>query len=958
MSELSVLLKMKDEMSRQLDAAKGKLGGFSGALKGMGIGIAAGGAALVGLGAAAIKSGADFEAGMREVNTMIGLNEEQFQNLSQQVLDLSSEVGKGGDELADALYQAVSAGVPASEAINMIRTSAQAAVGGVTDVTTATDGLTTVLNAFKIPASEAGMVADVMFTTVKGGKCLVGSTRVLMADGRYESIDNLSTGGDVVSYDGRTFQTMPAQWVDQGVKETVRVRTRLGREITTTWNHPYLSIPKEQDIRSTKRPTWRLVREIRVGDSIAVPTALPYFGPNAVPEYEAALLGLWIAEGAGKNSTPRLTTNKYEGQLKQWASQYGCEVKNLEKRPGKTPTYSLTTGKRNGGRISNPIYAMLTRYGIADCISGDKHIPKAVFSWNRASVSMLLRWLFNGDGWFQSKTNGRSKCQIGFVSKSETLVRDVSHLLLRYGIVGRIRNRGNCFVWETDRYFEVQRFIEFIGIDRPGTETIRGTIPQKEKARWGVVEYDPVVAIEPSGTEHVYDLVVPHLHNFVANDIIAHNTTFEELSASMFNVAPIAAAAGVSFEEVAGAIATVTKQGVPTSVATTQLRAAIQAILKPTADMKTALTDLGYASGDAMLAELGFQGTLDTLVTAAGGSTEAMGLMFGSVEGMSAVLSLTGDNAKTFAADLENSMNAAGAATDAYNEVNKGAGRQFEMLQEKVQALMAELGTQLLPLLTPLIDGFMKLIDSLPIDEIGELLSNLLPPLVDALMSLLDALPIDGFIKLVESALKPTFAILGKVMGAIPTDAFNALLDALTPIIDVLGEIILLIPIEPFLELVGILVKDLAPILRLVATILDTILKPVLQLVFFLLEKIMDVLGPVLEGVGKVIGWVAGGLGKAANAVGGFFGNLFGGATGAIVTSPTLAMIGEAGPEAVVPLSSAPGASALSGFGGGQTTINITVQGSVLSENDLVETVRSGLIRTGRANVSALGAFA
>ena len=605
MAELSVLLKMKDEMSRQLDAAKGKLGGFSGALKGMGIGIAAGGAALVGLGAAAIKSGADFEAGMREVNTMIGLNEEQFQNLSQQVLDLSAEVGKGGDELADALYQAVSAGVPASEAINMIRTSAQAAVGGVTDVTTATDGLTTVLNAFKIPASEAGSVADVMFTTVKGGK-----------------------------------------------------------------------------------------------------------------------------------------------------------------------------------------------------------------------------------------------------------------------------------------------------------------------------------------------------------------TTFEELSASMFNVAPIAAAAGVSFEEIAGAIATVTKQGVPTSVATTQLRAAIQAIIKPTADMKAALDDLGYATGDAMLQELGFQGALDTLSTATNGSTETLGKMFGSVEAMSAVLSLTGENAATFSADLENSMNAAGAATDAYNEINKGTSRQFEILQEKVQALLAELGTQLLPLLTPLIDGFMKLIDSLPIDEIGELLSNLLPPLVDALMSLLDALPIDGFIKLVESALKPTFAILGKVMGAIPTDAFNALLDALTPIIDVLGEIILLIPIEPFLDLVGILVKDLAPILRLVATILDTILKPVLQLVFFLLEKIMDVLGPVLEGVGKVIGWVAGGLGKAANAVGGFFGNLFGGATGAIVTSPTLAMIGEAGPEAVVPLSSAPGASALSGFGGGQTTINITVQGSVLSENDLVETVRSGLIRTGRANVSALGAFA
>jgi hypothetical protein len=48
------------------------------------------------------------------------------------------------------------------------------------------------------------------------------------------------------------------------------------------------------------------------------------------------------------------------------------------------------------------------------------------------------------------------------------------------------------------------------------------------------------------------------------------------------------------------------------------------------------------------------------------------------------------------------------------------------------------------------------------------------------------------------------------------------------------------------------------------------------------------------------------------------------GATGGIVTKPTLAVIGEAGPEAVLPLSGAPGARPLPGGMGG-TNINITV---------------------------------
>jgi hypothetical protein len=48
------------------------------------------------------------------------------------------------------------------------------------------------------------------------------------------------------------------------------------------------------------------------------------------------------------------------------------------------------------------------------------------------------------------------------------------------------------------------------------------------------------------------------------------------------------------------------------------------------------------------------------------------------------------------------------------------------------------------------------------------------------------------------------------------------------------------------------------------------------------------------------------------------------GATGGIVTRPTMALIGEAGPEAVVPLNRTPGSSPLpGGMGGGGNTINI-----------------------------------
>lgn len=60
-------------------------------------------------------------------------------------------------------------------------------------------------------------------------------------------------------------------------------------------------------------------------------------------------------------------------------------------------------------------------------------------------------------------------------------------------------------------------------------------------------------------------------------------------------------------------------------------------------------------------------------------------------------------------------------------------------------------------------------------------------------------------------------------------------------------------------------------------------------------------------------------------------------AKGGIVTSPTLSVIGEAGPEAVIPLSQM-------GSMGGGSNITINVGGSVISEGDLVAVIRDQLL--------------
>jgi hypothetical protein len=87
--------------------------------------------------------------------------------------------------------------------------------------------------------------------------------------------------------------------------------------------------------------------------------------------------------------------------------------------------------------------------------------------------------------------------------------------------------------------------------------------------------------------------------------------------------------------------------------------------------------------------------------------------------------------------------------------------------------------------------------------------------------------------------------------------------------------------------------------------------------------------GPI-KAIGGVIGGIAGGIKKVIPF-----------ADGGLVTGPTLGLVGEAGPELVIPLDK------IGSMGGG--TINVYVQGSVITERDLIEQIRVGLIRSQRS---------
>ncbi len=145
------------------------------------------------------------------------------------------------------------------------------------------------------------------------------------------------------------------------------------------------------------------------------------------------------------------------------------------------------------------------------------------------------------------------------------------------------------------------------------------------------------------------------------------------------------------------------------------------------------------------------------------------------------------------------------------------------------------------------------------------------------------------------------------------------------------------------------------------------------------MSAVWSFIKPIFDAIGGAIGTVVSafqGLGNAissipgAGAIGSAFGAL-GLASGGLVSQPTLAVIGEAGPEVVIPLSQlqpyGPGVAGLGGSstGGAPTSaggaapqasvaVTVNVAGSVTAERDLAETVRQALV-SARRNGLATG---
>ncbi len=455
------------------------------------------------------------------------------------------------------------------------------------------------------------------------GKCIAGDTLIALGNGRLAPIQDLANDAAGIMAMDEQFKMMEwpkTSFFKRNVQNLLRIELRSGKEIRLTPEHPLLTIYG-----------WVKAEGLNKGVRIATPRKLDNFGKEEMPEHEVKLLAYLIAEGHLKQGV--LFANNDSEIISEFISSLAildpaADLVKLKKGHYRVYTRNYKTnftrfepkyGK--GGFVKGCKFSMtktkirefLEVHGLKGKLSGEKFIPERIMMLKKEHLSIFLNRLFTCDGSIYKSRHGKGKIwEISYSSKSEKLIRQVQHVLLRFNVVAKLRNKITKINGKKIPSFELVfngenllNFIEGIGffsskrekqkkaIDEtivikrnPNVDTIPKSIwnvyrpkswadvgraagykypksfsesqhysPSRSKLLQIAVTdknefaynlatsdlfWDEIISIEKlTGEFEVYDLTVPNLHNFVANDIIVHNSyTSSAISEGMMMLDP------------------------------------------------------------------------------------------------------------------------------------------------------------------------------------------------------------------------------------------------------------------------------------------------------------------------------------------------------------------------------------------------------------------------------------
>ncbi|MCU0940481.1 MAG: OB-fold nucleic acid binding domain-containing protein, partial [Burkholderiaceae bacterium] len=292
-------------------------------------------------------------------------------------------------------------------------------------------------------------------------KCVVGATVVQDArTGRRHTVRELFERRRTIDLEvlalGEDWRLGPRRVRDvvwNGRRPVYELRTALGRRLVATDNHPLRGLDG-----------WIELRDLKPGDRIAAPRALPVTTREAWPEHELIALGGLLSEGNTCHPSCLYYYNNDAALIADFAraaTAFPASIARVSTRANGRFEVCVSTGRdarfRQGDRpwnaaasvdgnaaletdampVRSGAFTWAGSLGLLGCRADRKRVPEGVFALADECIALLLGRMWSGDGFLI----GASNTIPYYATSSPGLARDVQDLLLRLGIVARIQTK-------------------------------------------------------------------------------------------------------------------------------------------------------------------------------------------------------------------------------------------------------------------------------------------------------------------------------------------------------------------------------------------------------------------------------------------------------------------------------------------------------------------------------------
>lgn len=124
---------------------------------------------IVGIGAAAAAMSIEFETSMAKITGLVGIAADEVAGMETAVLQLAGKTAKSPKELADALFVVTSAGLRGKDALDALEFAAKAGAAGLGETNDIARALAGSMNAYGSNVVDAARATDVIVATARAG---------------------------------------------------------------------------------------------------------------------------------------------------------------------------------------------------------------------------------------------------------------------------------------------------------------------------------------------------------------------------------------------------------------------------------------------------------------------------------------------------------------------------------------------------------------------------------------------------------------------------------------------------------------------------------------------------------------------------------------------------------------------------------------------------------------------